>query len=41
VSNPSWGKLFGYKGNFQVKWLSVSPNEIPKTIFPRRTETRE
>jgi hypothetical protein len=41
VSNTSWGKLFGYKGNFKVKWLSVSPNEIPKTILPRRVESRE
>jgi hypothetical protein len=41
VSNASWGKLFGYKGNFQVKWLSVSPDEIPQSILPRRTERRE
>lgn len=41
VTNRSWGRLFGYKGNFQVKWLPVSPGEIPKAIFPRRTERRE
>jgi len=41
VSNRAWGRLFGYKGRFQVKWLTVGPKEIPKTAMPQRTEKRE
>jgi hypothetical protein len=41
VSNSAWGRLFGYKGSFQVKWLSVAPSDIPNTVLPRRTESRE
>jgi hypothetical protein len=39
VLNRRWGKLFGYKGSFQVEELHGS--EIPETILPRRVERRE
>jgi hypothetical protein len=41
VSNRTWGRLFGYRGHFQAKWLSVEPHDIPKTVLPQRTERRE
>jgi hypothetical protein len=41
VTNRTWGRLFGYKGHFQVKWISVLPGEVPKNVLPRRTERRE
>jgi hypothetical protein len=41
VTNRTWGRLFGYKGHFQVKWISVQPQGIPHTVMPRRTEKRE
>lgn len=41
VRNRTWGRLFGYKGHFQVEWLSVAAQDIPKTMMPRRTERRE
>ncbi len=41
VTNRTWGRLFGYKGSFQVKWLTVGPKEIPATALPQRTEKRE
>jgi hypothetical protein len=41
VSNRTWGRLFGYTGQFQVKWLSVLPKDIPQAVLPQRTEKRE
>lgn len=41
VTNPTWGRLFGYRGSFQVQWLSVTQDEIPRNVLPRRTESRE
>jgi hypothetical protein len=41
VRNRTWGRLFGYKGHFQVEWRSVASQDIPKTLLPRRTEKRE
>jgi Domain of unknown function (DUF4166) len=41
VRNRSWGRLFGYKGHFQVEWRSVAAQDIPKTMLPRRVERRE
>jgi hypothetical protein len=41
VTNHVWGRLFGYKGSFQVDWQTVHPNEIPADISPHRTEPRE
>lgn len=40
ASNPTWGKLFGYTGRFQVEWLPIVPNTIPADILPRRVERR-
>jgi len=40
VRNRTWGRLFGYKGHFQVEWKPVTDG-IPETILPRRTERRE
>jgi hypothetical protein len=40
VQNRAWGRLFGYKGNFQVEWRSVDAS-VPETVLPRRTEARE
>ena len=41
VSNRTWGRLFGYKGHFQVKWHSVLPKDIPPEVLPQRVEKRE
>jgi hypothetical protein len=40
VQNRAWGRLFGYRGRFQVEWRSV-PSGVPETYLPRRTERRE
>ena len=40
ASNRRWGKLFGYSGSFQVVWEPVSSNSIPRSILPRRVESR-
>jgi len=40
VQNRTWGRLFGYKGHFQVEWRPVVSG-VPKTFLPRRTERRE
>jgi hypothetical protein len=41
VSNPTWGRLFGYRGAFDVTWLDVKPGAIPRNIRPVREERRE
>jgi hypothetical protein len=41
VTNRVWGRLFGYKGHFQVDWQTVRPGDIPADILPHRTEKRE
>jgi hypothetical protein len=41
VTNKTWGRLFGYKGSFQVEWRSIHPAEIPADILPYHTEARE
>jgi hypothetical protein len=41
VSNPKWGKLFGYHGSFDVEWLSMAADQIPAHARPRREEQRE
>ena len=38
VSNPRWGKLFGYSGSFQCERVAPEP---PTAILPRRVEARE
>lgn len=39
VTNRRWGKLFGYRGSFQVEWQTLS--EPPADALPKRTERRE
>jgi hypothetical protein len=38
VSNPYWGKLFGYTGSFQCERMDPVP---PASLLPRRVEERE
>jgi hypothetical protein len=40
VQNRAWGRLFGYRGYFQVEWRPV-PSGVPATYLPRRTERRQ
>jgi hypothetical protein len=40
VQNRAWGRLFGYKGHFQVEWRPVTAG-VPGTVLPLRTERRE
>jgi hypothetical protein len=39
VRNRTWGRLFGYKGRFQVEWKAGEA--VPEGLLPRRTERRE
>ena len=39
VHNKAWGKLFGYRGLFDVEWRDVT--ETPADILPVRYERRE
>jgi hypothetical protein len=41
VRNRRWGRLFGYRGHFQVDWLTVPPGSVPAHVRPRREERRE
>jgi hypothetical protein len=41
VHNRTWGPLFGYRGSFEVEWLEVAPDKIPRHILPMRQERRE
>ena len=41
VRNRVWGGLFGYRGTFDVEWLTVEPGAIPDHIMPTRQERRE
>lgn len=42
VTNKLWGKLFGYEGTFDVRYIPVkSKEDIPATVFPIREEKRE
>lgn len=42
VRNKTWGRLFGYKGSFQVEYLPIEGLEnIPKDVLPIREEIRE
>jgi Domain of unknown function (DUF4166) len=40
VENPTWGRLFGYTGHFNVEWRDVAAG-VPEELSPRRTERRE
>ena len=41
VTNRTWGRLFGYRGSFDVTWEQVGPDEIPNDVKPLREERRE
>jgi hypothetical protein len=41
VRNATWGRLFGYRGSFDVEWRAVEPGELPRHIAPQRQERRE
>ena len=41
VTNPRFGRLFGYRGWFEVEERQVPPGEIPGHVRPRREERRE
>jgi hypothetical protein len=41
VRNTVWGRLFGYRGSFNVEWRNVTPGAAPGHILPRRLEARE
>jgi hypothetical protein len=40
ASNRTWGKLFGYSGRFQAAWKTVTQDQVPANILPRRIEPR-
>ncbi len=40
VTNPRWGRLFGYRGSFTVERVQSSTG-VPAGIQPRREERRE
>ncbi len=40
VQNRTWGRLFGYSGEFQVEWRPA-PAGLPEMYLPHRTERRE
>lgn len=41
VRNRRWGRLFGYRGRFQVEWQSLAKGEVPAHVRPVREERRE
>lgn len=42
VHNKYWGRLFGYRGSFEVQYLAIKhPAEIPLHVKPLREELRE
>lgn len=41
VSNPVWGRIFGYRGSFDVEWRPVTPDRIPCHLLPTRQERRD
>ncbi|HMS03478.1 MAG TPA: DUF4166 domain-containing protein [Gemmatimonadaceae bacterium] len=41
VRNARWGRLFGYRGQFQAEWLDVADAGVPSHARPRREERRE
>jgi hypothetical protein len=40
VKNKFWGTLFGFVGTFDVDWADVDPADIPKSVMPKREESR-
>jgi hypothetical protein len=41
VTNPRWGRLFGYRGWFTVDERRVGPDDVPRHVRPLREERRE
>jgi hypothetical protein len=41
VRNRLWGRLFGYRGWFDVEWRRCGPDQIPAHVKPLREERRE
>lgn len=41
VTNPRLGRLFGYRGSFEVERLECAPDAVPARVKPRREERRE
>lgn len=41
VTNRTWGRLFGYRGAFDVVWRKTDETGIPYHIKPLREEQRE
>jgi Domain of unknown function (DUF4166) len=41
VRNRVWGRLFGYRGFFDVEWLPVGAEGLPRRLLPMRVERRE
>ncbi|MFI5226337.1 MAG: DUF4166 domain-containing protein [Candidatus Limnocylindrales bacterium] len=40
VRNRTWGRLFGYRGSFDVEWRPVPPGSVPDRVRPLRQESR-
>ncbi len=41
ISNPIWGRIFGYKGWFHLDEIACSSENIPFDVKPLREERRE
>lgn len=41
VTNQTWGRLFGYRGSFDVTYQKVEKDGIPDHVTPMREERRE
>lgn len=41
VTNRTWGRLFGYRGSFDVTWMPLQQGHVPIDIRPLREEARE
>ena len=41
VRNRTWGRLFGYRGRFNVEWQTLEPSQVPTHVLPLRQERRE
>jgi Domain of unknown function (DUF4166) len=38
VSNAVWGRIFGYRGSFEVDWRPTTPAQVPWHVLPIRQE---
>jgi len=41
VHNSVWGRLFGYRGSFNVEWRKVTTGTVPPHVLPQRQESRD